>query len=102
MKVRLDKNLLDYMHEEQKTNLMLKLEHDDFSGYNANAKHPRITYHRPKHTKGYDAFTVDDITVYIEKGIQPQNDELLFVDEKFMGIHRCQVLGMQVGDQNRR
>lgn len=82
------------MHTQQMNNIMLKMEHDDFSGYDVNSRHPQISYQKPKFMKGYDTFSVDDITVYVEKGIHAQNDELLFVDDNYKGIHKCQVIGV--------
>lgn len=82
------------MHNRQMENLVLKLEHDDFSGYNMNARHPKITYTKPRMTQGYDTYQVEDITVYVERGISTTDSELTFVDHQYKGHHECEVIGM--------
>jgi len=96
VRVRLEEKLLNYMHDHQKDTIMLKLIHDDYSGYDINSKHPRIRYHTPRHPENYDVFTVNDITVYVERGIRAVDEELLFTYDKLLGIHRCHVMGLEL------
>lgn len=96
MNIRLEDKLVNYMHDHHKDTLMLKLIHDDYSGYDINSRHPSIRYHKPRHPENYNTHTVNDITVYVEKGIHAVDDELLFIDEKLLGIHRCHVVGVDL------
>ena len=99
VKVKLDEKLIDYMHDHQKDVIMLKLINDDYSGYNFNTKHPRIRYHKPRHPENYDVYTVNDVTVYIEKDIETVDNNLLFTDDKIFGFHRCHVKGLELAPE---
>lgn len=94
MKVKLDDNLINYMHDHHKHTLTLKLVHDDYSGYDIFSKHPKVSYHQPRHPENYNTFTANDITLYVEKGIRAKEEELLFKDEKVFGTHHCKVSGI--------
>lgn len=100
MRVEVDKKLLGYMHDHHKHVIALKLIHDYYSGYNANIKHPRIKYKKPYHEENYDKFEVKDITIFVEKNIPTIEDQLTFTDDKFLGIHQCHVLGLDIKKLN--
>lgn len=96
MNVNLEKELVDYMHTHDHDVITLKLVHDAFSDYHYLSMHPSIRYKRPKHEERFEKFEIGDITVYVEKHVKTTHDELTFVDEKLLGIHRCHVVGLDL------
>jgi len=96
MKVTIQKELSEYMHEHHRDTISLRLIHDDLSNGNINSNHPRIRWSEPKHTERFDRIEVDDITVYVEKDIKTNNDSLEFIHEKLLGVHRCHVRGLNL------
>lgn len=96
MKVHLDKNLVDYMHDHHRNALTLSMMTDAHTIYTYGiTKHPVINYKKPKNMELYDAYQVGDITVYVEKNVKTVNDELEFIDKKMWRFHRCQVRGIE-------
>lgn len=98
MKVVLEPKLVDYMHNHHHQELSLQLIHDGYSGYDIHSQHPRIRYHKPRHIEDYNIFLVDDITIYVQKGVKATEEILTFVDEKMFGIHRCHVTGLAMDE----
>lgn len=96
MKVTIQKELSDYMHEHNHNTISLRLIHDDLANGNLYSNHPRIRWSQPKHTERYDKIEVDDFTIYVEKDIKTNNDSLEFIDEQLFGIHRCHVRGLNL------
>ena len=96
MKVAIGADLNEYMHKHHHDTVMLSLIHDSYGPLNIYSKHPRIRYHEPKHLEAYDKYIVNDITVYVSKKVKAYNDQLMFVDEKLFGIHRCHVKGLNL------
>jgi len=96
MKVQLEKNLLDYMHDHHKHVIALRLLHDYYSGYSANSKYPKIRFKKPRHDDDYEMYTVDDITVYVEKDIPTLDGQITFSDERHLGFHSCHVEGLDI------
>lgn len=96
MKVKLQEQLTNYMSDHHHNVISLKLIHDSYSGYDIHSQHPSIRYHEPKHMEKYNVFSIDDVTVYIEKNIKAYDDQLEFVDESLFGVHRCHVKGIDL------
>ncbi|MBN2260626.1 MAG: hypothetical protein JW702_08770 [Clostridiales bacterium] len=94
MIVTVEKNLMDYLHEHHHDIIKLELIHEDYSLGNIYSKMPHISYHKPPNPEYYDKYTVDDITVYVEKGISAKNDQLDFIFEKMLGKRACHVHGI--------
>lgn len=96
MKVTIQKELSDYMHEHKLNTISLRLIHDDLSNGNYYSNHPRIRWHEPKHMERYDKILVDGFSIYLEKDLHVKNDSIEFIHEKMLGIHRCHVRGLDL------
>ena len=96
MKVSIETGLNEYMHSHHHDTLMLSLIHDNYGAGNVNSNHPRIRYHEPKHPELFDKYLVDEIMVYVSKEVKAYDDELEFVHEKLLGVHRCHVTGINL------
>jgi len=96
MKVNLDNQLIDYLHNHHRENLTLTLMTDVHNIYSYGiTKYPVINYKKPRNMDLYDTYEFGDITVYIAKNVKAINDELQFVDKKTWRFHRCHVKGIQ-------
>lgn len=99
MKVKLGKHLEDYLHEHhlQTISLELKMQTTQHEGETFRTKprvnEPRLIFKKPVDVSDYEKYTVDDITIYVEKNIKAQNDELLIMDQVVDGMDTCHVEG---------
>lgn len=101
MKIALDDKLVDYMHSHHRDIITVTLVNDVYNTYYIQqTKHPIIKYRKPRHAEEYDTYKVDDITVYVDKDIKTYHDELKFKDDKFLGMHRCHVEGIDISETN--
>lgn len=96
MNVTLQDALKHYLHEHNHSVIALKLIHNDYSSPNMNSKMPAITFQVPEDLEAFDTQKVDDITLYIEKGIVAYDNHLEFVLEKLLGISACHVKGLDL------
>ena len=96
MKITIHEDLMNYLHVHEHNIIKLKTAHEDYSVGNIYSKRPRISYHEPNHPERYDKYEVDDITVYVQKGIKTKNDHIEFILEKLMGKHSCHVKGIEL------
>ncbi|MEA3424186.1 MAG: CC/Se motif family (seleno)protein [Bacillota bacterium] len=96
MKITIQDKLMEYLHEHEYKIIKLKLVHEDYSVGNVYSKRPIISYHEPNHLERYDRYEIDDIVVYIQKGIKAKNDHIEFIFEKLLGKHSCHVKGVEL------
>ena len=96
MKVTIQNELSEYMHNHHHDTISLQLIHDGYSNGNIYFKHPRIRLHVPRRIQNYEEFHVGDITVFVEKHVIAKKNQLEFVHEKLFGIHRCHVNGLNL------
>lgn len=96
MNITLHDDLKAYLKEKVHDTLTLKLTHNDYSSMNTESKTPEVTYHPPHNTDDFNVFTVDDITLYIDKTAKLSGDHLEFVLESLLGIHACHVKGLDL------
>lgn len=94
MKVQLEDQLVNYMHDHHHDILTLKLIHDTYGGTDVFTTHPSIRYKKPRHVEDFTTYHVDDITVYVSNEIKAKDETIKFIDEKMLGIHRCHVVGL--------
>lgn len=96
MKVMVEKPLQDYLVNHNHHTLTVEMKTDwDIQRTHS---HPHVKYAVPKDQDRFEAFKVDDITVYVERGIQPENDILDIDDKRILGVHRFEVKGIKRDD----
>jgi len=99
MKVSLGNNLEEYLHEHHHNTISLELSlecapHDGEQFLNeASMPEPRIVFSKPINITGYDKFKVHDITVYVERNIKADNNNLIIMDQVVAGTDTCHVEG---------
>jgi hypothetical protein len=96
MNITLHDDLKVYLKEKAHDTITLKLIHSDYSSSNTESKTPEVTYHPPKNVEDFDVFTVDDISVFIDKTAKSNDDHLEFVLENLFGIRACHAKGLDL------
>ena len=96
MKIILEEDLKNYLHEHKHHTLSLQLIHSDYNGSNLHVHQPNIHYSQPSNLDQFDEYLVDDFKVYVEKHIQAQEDTLKFTHQKLIGAHFCSVEGLKL------
>lgn len=96
MIVKLEQPLHDYLVNHNHHTLTVEMKPDwDIQRTHL---HPHVKYSEPKDRERFEAFKVDEITVYVERGIQPENGILDLDDKRILGVHRFDVKGIQHDD----
>lgn len=92
MKVVVDQQLHDYMinHEHH----VLTVQAKRLSNRQTPMK-TKVRYIAPRDVNRFDAYRLDDITVYVQEGLNVENDILKLSDRHLFGIHKCQVSGIK-------
>ena len=57
---------------------------------------PVVNFGDPKLIQQFDEYFIDDIKIYVNKYIQPRNDELTIKLDKFLGIKNISVSGVKI------
>ena len=99
LNVVLQDDLKDYLNEHHKSEISLRLIHNDYSTGNINTELPRIRFKAPDDIENFDSYTVDGIRVFVDKEVQADGDTIEFYDESLLGIHRCHVKGVRLDNK---
>lgn len=96
MNVTLDPKLVDYLHQHHRNTLTLSIIDDMYNFFNIRySQYPVITYKVPKHMERYETYHFGDVTVYVQKNVKLEGDDLEFYDKKKWGLHHCYVRGIE-------
>jgi hypothetical protein len=94
MKVVVDKSLQDYMikHDQYVLTLMMN---QDYGMLSTNPAHPVVKHHAPRNPEHFEAYRVDNLTIYVEDKIVPESDVIELHDHVRLGLHSCQIKGIK-------
>lgn len=92
MKVVVDQQLHDFMINHEHHVLTI---HAKRSAILQGPMKTKVRYIAPRDVNRFDAYRLDDITVYVQEGLNVENDTLKLSDRRLFGIHKCQVNGIK-------
>lgn len=105
MKVTLGNYLEEYLHEHHHNTISLELalKNEPHVGEmilsTPRMPEPRMIFSKPVNESHFNKYSVDDITIYVAKNIEAEEDELEIIDLKVDGMDTCHVRGW-VGNTN--
>lgn len=101
LNIILREDLKEYLAKHHRNDLSLSLVHNDYSTGNVYTAQPRIKFRPPRDERNYDSYMVDGVRVYVEKDIEAIDNTIEFVEESFLGVHRCHVRGIKLDSELR-
>ena len=96
LNVVLREDVKEYLKQHHHNDISLRLMHNDYSTGNVYTRSPRIRFKAPRDEQNFDSYMVDGVRVFVEKEIEAYDDTIEFVEETFLGIHRCHVKGVKL------
>ncbi len=96
LNIVLQDDLKTYLKQHHHTEISLRLIHNDYTTGNVYTEVPRIRFKEPRDIENFDAYTVDDVQVFVDKEVKANDDTIEFFEESMLGIHRCHVKGVRL------
>ena len=99
LNVVLQDNLKEYLKDHHHSEISLRLTHNDYTTGNVYTEVPRIRFKAPHDKENFDSYTVDGVTVFVDKDVKANGDTIEFYDDSILGIHRCHVKGVRLDNK---
>lgn len=96
LNVILREEVKEYMRQHHHNEISLNLDNTGYIPGNVYTVTPHIHFEAPKDIENYETYMVDDVKVYVEKDVATFDNTIEFVEESFLGIHRCHVNGVRL------
>jgi len=96
LNIVLQDDLKDYLRQHHHNEISLRLVHNDYATGNVYTEVPRIRFKAPHDIDNFDAYTVDDVRIFVDKDVKANEETIEFYDESMLGIHRCHVKGVRL------
>ena len=93
MKLDIEDKALDFIREKGKiVNINLFTPKSCW----VSLSEPKVSFGKPKSIQNFDEYIIDDVSVYIEKIIEPKGKELKIKFHKILGVKYLSVDGVKL------
>ena len=101
LNVILREDLKEYLAKHHRNDISVSLVHNDYSTCILYTTQPRINFRPTRDERNYDSYLIDGVRVFVEKEIEAIDNTIEFVEETFLGVHRCHVRGVKLDSELR-